>query len=153
MMLTPTELGTSLAAGVSLHLFLLRRGDWDLALPQLVTGAAAAPIAVTLGLALLHRHDDDAGETNNGGLWRWWWLWWSAGQTALALVGAALLGLYASMLAYRASPLHRLRRFPGPLAARLSNFYFAARVLGTKQEYRVLKELHDTYGDVVRIGT
>lgn len=147
-MLTSVELGTSLAAGASLHLLLLRRGDWDLALPQLVLGGAATPVAVALGLALLRRHGhhhDDAYEDTSG--------LWAAGQTALALVGAALLGLYASMLAYRASPVHRLGGFPGPRAARLSNFYFAARALGTKQEYSVLKELHETYGDVVRIGT
>lgn len=151
-MLTPAELATSLAAGASLHLLLFRRGDWDLALPQLALGAAAAPAAVTLGLTLLRRHHhhdshdhDDAGGGGSS--------LWSAVKAALALVGVALVGMYASMLAYRATRFHRLRRFPGPLPARLSNFYVAARALSTKQEYRVLQELHETYGDVVRIGT
>lgn len=40
---------------------------------------------------------------------------WSAGL-------AFLIGLFGSMLVYRAL-FHRLRRFPGPFTARLSNLY------------------------------
>lgn len=146
-MLTPAELGTALAAGASIHLFVLRSGDWDLAMPKLVRSAAAAPFVVALLLTLLNRHNGSrSGSSADGDDL------WAIGKTAFALVGTALLGLYASMLAYRVSPFHRLHRFPGPLLARVSNFYLAGRVLASKQEFSVLKELHEKYGDVVRIG-
>lgn len=138
-MLAATELLASLALGASLHLLLLRHGEWDLVKLPLVATALAAPALLGLSLGLLSAgpHPDR---------------WWPAARYALALAGTAAAGLYASMLAYRVSPFHRLYRFPGPVAARLSNFYVAGRALWTHQEYRVLQELHETYGDVVRIG-
>lgn len=132
-MLSP-ELILSFAFGVTLQVFVLRHGEWDLAVPKMLATVGAAPVALTL--ALFYR-------TELGLL--------SALKTSTALVATSLLGVYVSMLVYRAA-FHRLNRFPGPFLARLSNFYFAGLALKSHQEYTELHKLHKKYGDVVRIG-
>ncbi|EOD49280.1 putative cytochrome p450 protein [Neofusicoccum parvum UCRNP2] len=58
------------------------------------------------------------------------------------------LGLAASVLVYRAF-FHRLRRFPGPFAARLSKLH--AVYLSTNFQYNLeLQKQHAQYGDIVR---
>jgi hypothetical protein len=66
------------------------------------------------------------------------------------LCAAFLAGSWTSVLIYRAF-FHRLGRFPGPFAARLSQFYHSWSVRRLDQ-YRWLDDLHKTYGPVVRIG-
>lgn len=63
---------------------------------------------------------------------------------------AYLAGLWGSILLYRAF-FHRLRGFPGPFAARLSQFYHLWCVRRFDR-YRWLDGLHKKYGPVVRIG-
>jgi len=54
-------------------------------------------------------------------------------------------------LAYRLSPLHPLAKYPGPVIAKSSQWWMA--YLGGKGEiHRYCKDLHDRYGDIVRIG-
>lgn len=124
----------SFVFGVTLHVFIFRHGEWDLAIHKLLATTAAAPLALYLGLLLRTKLD-----------------LWSAVTTALSMVAASLLGMYLSMLIYRAA-FHRLNRFPGPFLARLSNFYFAFFTLKSRQEFVELDKLHNRYGDVVRIG-
>lgn len=57
-----------------------------------------------------------------------------------------------SILIYRAF-FHRLRRFPGPFAARLSAFYACRKSMDKVQGCVDVENLHKEYGDVVRIGT
>lgn len=132
-MLRP-ELILSLIFGVTLHVFVLRRGEWDLAVPKMLATAGAAHLALSLGLVL--RTEADL---------------WSAVKTSSSLVATSILGVYLSMLVYRVA-FHRLNRFPGPFLARFSNFYFAGLTLKSHQEYVELQKLHKRYGDVVRIG-
>ncbi|GME27456.1 Glycoside hydrolase protein [Neofusicoccum parvum] len=75
------------------------------------------------------------------------------GALASLSSGTALftLGLVGSMLVYRAF-FHRLRRFPGPLAARLSKLYMVRLSAKNLQLHLELKRLHEEYGDVVRTG-
>ncbi|KAL1640901.1 hypothetical protein SLS58_006517 [Diplodia intermedia] len=61
------------------------------------------------------------------------------------------LSLAISMLVYRAF-FHRLRRFPGPFAARLTRFWSVYKSSKDLQYHLVLEELHKKYGDVVRVG-
>lgn len=63
---------------------------------------------------------------------------------------AFLVGTWTSILIYRAF-FHRLRCFPGPFAARLTQFYHVWSVRRLDQ-YRWLDNLHKTYGPIVRIG-
>ena len=60
-------------------------------------------------------------------------------------------GLVFFTLAYRLSSFHPLANYPGPLLAKTSKWW-AAYLSGTGNQHRFLKQLHDRYGDVVRIG-
>ncbi|GCB17330.1 tryprostatin B 6-hydroxylase [Aspergillus awamori] len=73
-----------------------------------------------------------------------------ASTVSLSLISTHLLGLYCSLIIYRAL-LHPLRRFPGPLGARLFGFWLPAKLLH-RPLYQVLEDLHKNYGPFVRIG-
>ena len=62
-----------------------------------------------------------------------------------------LAGIYTSLLAYRVffSPLSR---FPGPIGARISNFWFSLQ-LKNLDAFNIVFKLHEDYGDFVRIGS
>ena len=69
--------------------------------------------------------------------------------TVLAI--SYLSGLYGSLLVYRIV-LHPLKRFPGPVAARISSLWFSTQ-LGNADAHQQLLRLHEKYGDFVRIGS
>lgn len=71
-------------------------------------------------------------------------------SVVLTGVSSFAFGLLASMLMYRAF-FHPLRHIPGPFNARLSKLWFGFHSASGKG-YQRLKELHETYGDVVRTG-
>ncbi|KAH8427329.1 uncharacterized protein LDX57_005043 [Aspergillus melleus] len=71
-------------------------------------------------------------------------------KTAGGLSFAYLIGLYTSLLVYRAH-YHPLRSFPGPYGARLSGLWFSIN-LRDRPAFRKLYELHEEYGPVVRVG-
>ncbi|PVH98329.1 putative cytochrome P450 [Periconia macrospinosa] len=81
-----------------------------------------------------------------------------AGLTVLASIARVAseascfsLGIFTSMIIYRLF-FHRLRRFPGPLPARVTRFY-ALHLSGKNVQYQVeLEKLRDQYGDFVRTG-
>lgn len=56
-----------------------------------------------------------------------------------------------SILVYRLSPFHPLAKYPGPIPCRISKFWMAWVSSGGKQ-HKYYYELHQKYGDVVRIG-
>ena len=58
--------------------------------------------------------------------------------------------IWLSMGIYRAF-FHRLRRYPGPFLAKLSQLWRVWRNF-RKENYLVLDELHRTYGEYVRVG-
>lgn len=69
-----------------------------------------------------------------------------------SLCGCSFMtGLTASISVYRLF-FHRLRRFPGPWAAKLSRFYNARLAYKSLQYNRELEKLHKKYGDFVRTG-
>jgi hypothetical protein len=77
-----------------------------------------------------------------------------AGSTISATVKVFSLfwsTLATSILVYRVSPWHPLAKYPGPLVCKLTKFHLACSALGGKQ-YLYYYELHQKYGDVVRIG-
>jgi hypothetical protein len=61
-----------------------------------------------------------------------------------------LVGLWTSMIIYRIF-FHPLRSWPGPFMARITQFH---RVYSVRKldQFRYLEELHQKYGDFVRIG-
>jgi O-antigen ligase len=72
---------------------------------------------------------------------------------AVPLVFAAYWScLVLFIIAYRLSPFHPLAKYPGPVLAKSSKFW-AAHHSAIGDQYRCYKDLHDRYGDVVRIGS
>lgn len=61
------------------------------------------------------------------------------------------VALFCSILAYRLF-FHRLRRFPGPVGAKVSRFYAASIASKKIQYYKEVDKLHQKYGDFVRTG-
>ncbi|KAI1789656.1 high nitrogen upregulated cytochrome P450 monooxygenase 2 [Ganoderma leucocontextum] len=71
-----------------------------------------------------------------------------AAALAFGLHYATILG---ATLAYRAGPWHPLAQYPGPFAYRLSKLALAS-VTSDGKQFEHLKRMHDTYGDIVRVG-
>ncbi|GME33891.1 Cytochrome P450 [Neofusicoccum parvum] len=61
------------------------------------------------------------------------------------------LSLTTSIVVYRVF-FHRLSRFPGPFAARVSRLHSVYKSIKHLQFHRELQQLHEKHGDVVRIG-
>ena len=72
--------------------------------------------------------------------------------TSLSLVYPCfLLALAASVSLYRLSPFHPLAKYPGPFILRISKLW-SAWVAHQGKTHVYIKELHDRYGPIVRIG-
>jgi hypothetical protein len=70
-----------------------------------------------------------------------------SGATMVSLLG----GTFASMVVYRLF-FHRLRKFPGPWAAKVSKFYGASLAAKTVQYHKDVARMHEQYGDFIRTG-
>lgn len=122
----------AVVTGISLHLLVFRHGEWDTSSPSVVVchlllllvGITGAHYGILQGYSPL--------------------LIWKIG-------GYYLLGLYSSMLVYRGF-FHRLRQFPGPFLARLSNFYLTRLSPRKLHLYEAVQALHREYGDFLRVG-
>lgn len=71
-----------------------------------------------------------------------------ASLVALATYHSVLL---TSISLYRISPWHPLANYPGPLPAKLSKWWIVWKERHGKQ-YLYIQELHNRYGDIIRIG-
>ncbi|KAM0335212.1 hypothetical protein ACHAQA_000254 [Verticillium albo-atrum] len=125
------------AFGVLAHVFVFRVGEWDLRTTKLL----GAFLAVQGLLSVYLWKADVDGLTTVYQAWK----------VAAQLSFSFLAGIYSSLLIYRAA-FHRLNRFPGPFAARLSNFYITRRSVKNFQLFQEVRDLHAQYGDIVRIG-
>ncbi|RYP33768.1 hypothetical protein DL767_004635 [Monosporascus sp. MG133] len=133
--------GAAFLCGIVLHLAVFRRGEWDLQAAKIAASAVLTYAAATASLVLYgFPAADDAVPSLR-----------AASGAAGALFISGLVGIYGSMLVYRVL-FHRLRRFPGPFAARLSNFYQASLYWRTYRLDLEVQKLHQIYGDIVRIG-
>lgn len=59
--------------------------------------------------------------------------------------------LFSSIIIYRLSPFHRLAKYPGPTACKISALWTVWKIRDGKR-YLYIQSLHKQYGDVVRIG-
>lgn len=77
----------------------------------------------------------------------------STGKALAQLIPIAfyLAGLYTSLITYRLV-FHPLNKFPGPIGARISNFWLSAQ-LKDGDAFRKIQNLHQKYGDFVRVGS
>ncbi|CCF34289.1 benzoate 4-monooxygenase cytochrome P450 [Colletotrichum higginsianum] len=124
-------------AGINLHVFVFRKGEWNTFTTTLISG-------FTLGIALLAvaltQFAPGFFESNIAAL-----------GLAASLTASLIIGIYSSLLVYRAA-FHRLNNFKGPFAARLSNLWITSKAVKKLQLHLEVQELHKQYGDIVRIG-
>jgi hypothetical protein len=73
-------------------------------------------------------------------------------KSAFVSLAVYAVTLTLSMVVYRLSPWHPLAAIPGPFLARLSKFWMIHVLIKDGKEHVVLKDLHDKYGDFVRVG-
>ena len=59
--------------------------------------------------------------------------------------------LLASIAIYRVSPFHPLARYPGPLLAKITRWYWTLIALRGRQHVETLRLL-ELYGDAIRVG-
>ncbi|GJE85094.1 cytochrome P450 [Phanerochaete sordida] len=59
--------------------------------------------------------------------------------------------LLASIIIYRLSPLHPLARYPGPLLAKITRWYWTLVALRGRQHVET-QRLFELYGDAIRVG-
>lgn len=123
---------TSALAGVAFH-GLTQLGELDLVVPQTLGCLSAAALAVLyVDVQVFHQTAADA-----------------ATNLVTAIIGF-LLSLTASVVIYRIF-FHRLRKFPGPLGAKITKLH--SLYLSRNFQYQVeIEKLHKQYGDVVRTG-
>ncbi|PGH01942.1 hypothetical protein AJ79_07773 [Helicocarpus griseus UAMH5409] len=134
----------AILSGIILHVGLYRVGEWDLSAPKIFTTYSI----LTLCAALYYKSHSMMQE--NGELLAMLSSFIPAGYP-LRFIAAHIATVYASMLLYRAF-FHRLRHFPGPFMARLSNIYFTFLSAKDMHRYDELDKLHKKHGDYVRVG-
>jgi hypothetical protein len=69
-------------------------------------------------------------------------------RSEIAAIAAGSVAVYYIANTFVFDPL---RSIPGPFAARLSRFY-DLKTKGSGKKPEIIEKLHQTYGDVVRIG-
>ncbi|WQF89198.1 Putative cytochrome P450 [Colletotrichum destructivum] len=124
-------------AGINLHVFVFRKGEWNTFTTTLISGST---LGIALLAAVLTRFAPGSFDSNIGAL-----------GLASSLTAALVIGIYSSLLVYRAA-FHRLNSFKGPFAARLSNLWITSKAVKKLQLHLEVQELHKQYGDIVRIG-
>ncbi|KAI9164122.1 Cytochrome P450 monooxygenase notG' [Paramyrothecium foliicola] len=68
------------------------------------------------------------------------------------LFGYILSGVFSSVLVYRTA-FHPLRRFPGPVAAKISSIWFSHHVYRSADAHKKSLDLYKKYGKFVRVGS
>ncbi|CAH0003225.1 unnamed protein product [Clonostachys byssicola] len=129
--------GTVFSVGVLAHLLVFRLGEWD-GVPGRIAAFFAAMYAIC-SAASIYVLAGAYGDIS------------AVLMSVSALFLTLLLGLFASMMIYRAV-FHRLRSFPGPSLARISSIYAARMATRRFKYFEEVDQLHQVYGDFVRIG-
>lgn len=135
---SPEALAVSFASGCLLHILFYRRGEWDTVVLRILQAYATLPIIV---IGLLRLAEFKGWQHGNN----------LSAASVLLLEGAHILGLITSILCYRVV-FHPLNKFPGPLYARISNFYPTYLTTKNTHLYEEVEQLHHQYGDFVRLG-
>lgn len=123
----------SALSGVTSHIVFFVHGELDRKAKQIFSGLVLTPAAiltifVTLGIPLVE-----------------------ASITTATIWASFLAALTASILVYRVF-LHPLRKFPGPVLAGTTKWWGAFKAAGSLQNHYLVRDLHQQYGDFVRIG-
>ncbi|KAK1689370.1 benzoate 4-monooxygenase cytochrome P450 [Colletotrichum godetiae] len=129
--------GLFFVLGTQLHVFVFRKGEWDKSTTRLFRNFT---LGIGLLTAVLARGAPETFQTHAAAL-----------RTAGSLTATLIAGIYTSLLVYRAA-FHRLNGFKGPFLARLSNLWITSRAVKELHMYTEVQQLHEQYGDIVRIG-
>lgn len=127
---------SAFAVGIGLHIFLFRRGEWDLTTVGILGIATLLYVSTVISFVSLDRDRSNVLD---------------AVQHANIIAISTVAGIFGSMVLYRGF-FHRLCRFPGPFLARLSNFYVTSLTAKNMQLFLEVQKLHQQYGDIVRLG-
>ncbi|SCN79469.1 related to pisatin demethylase cytochrome P450 [Fusarium fujikuroi] len=123
--------------GILTHLFIFRRGEWNLYVFNILQAFAVLEISLVYIVARAVAGEDST--------------LWKVTAISSCFTLSTLTGLSFSMLIYRGW-FHRLSRFPGPFWARLSNLYITFHAFKKFRLFEEVQQLHRKYGDIVRIG-
>ena len=137
---TPINLayhGIAFALGVTLHLSIFRRGEWNIYALSILQYFAIFEGIFTCVLRLFLGSEKCTT--------------WIVVSIALTATLSTLVGLFTSMLIYRGF-FHPLKGYPGPFFSRFSSLYITFRAFKNRRLFEELQLLHKTYGDIVRIG-
>ncbi|KAH8820220.1 putative P450 monooxygenase [Xylogone sp. PMI_703] len=123
----------SAGAGVLSHIGYFRHGEFTTATVRLLqafllVSTAIFIIHIRLGLG-----------------------WTTASLYTATITASYLASLFSSIIIYRLF-FHRIRAFPGPTLAKLSNFWRSYHAFPNFQNFLVLENLRKEYGDFVRVG-
>ncbi|KAL1954913.1 hypothetical protein VTO42DRAFT_451 [Malbranchea cinnamomea] len=155
-MATPATVAstTGFLLGVASHLHVFIRGEWERYAPDLAAFYAGSVVVSPLvPLLYLHYVRDDDAPANTATA--------TTTTTTSSHLFAALLitasfwlsyavGLFGSIVRYRVLS-HPLKKFPGPLAAKVTGFWSVKASLPDFKFPRAIQKLHQKHGDFVRI--
>jgi hypothetical protein len=123
----------SFIIGVFLQNRVFSRNEWERHAPKIVYYSCFIVVGTLTGLTIGIGHS-----------------FIRALVETIVLAIALLSGLYASMITYRLL-FHPLKAFPGPIAAKVTAFWVIKQNIPDLRFYKQLRQLHDHYGDFVRI--
>ena len=119
--------------GISCHLFYFIRGEHHLEAAALFRLMVSSPAISFFSQILLGRITLVAALTNT-----------------IFMLAAFHAALFISMTIYRMF-FHPIKSFPGPVGAKVSKLWHVSHLVKTNN-FRLLDNLHVTYGDYVRTG-
>jgi hypothetical protein len=126
--------GVTVISGMLSHLLYFKHGEHHLYSIRYLQSAIGLPICFTFVLSNFFNMDLII-----------------AAKISTAVEAVYICSIWLSMLIYRVSPVHRLSHFPGPISWKLTKFtqcWKNRHFWG----FKVLDDLHQTYGEYVRTG-
>ena len=124
---------TAGATGIAAHVGIFIRGEWHMRAPLVFA------LHIVLGFITVFTELRKQGSSQSPLL------------NAAVIVAGYLAGLFASIVAYRLSPSHRLHNFPGPRLAPISKLWHVWQCRDSRN-HELMDRLYEEYGDFVRIG-
>ena len=129
-----TKLCVAAVAGILSHNLIFIRNEHHIRAPQIFHFFLLLSLFFLIGEARIWAVND-AGQ---------------AAQASAFIILSYGASLFTSITIYRIF-FHKLRKFPGPIGARVSKFWHVGKLL-RQPNFKVLDELHQQYGDFVRTG-
>ena len=125
-------ISTAVVAGITSHILIFINGEFHMQAPKIFLNSVLTVSAIILFQAW-----------KNGDIWY--------GAKLGTILGLTYgFSLFMSIIVYRLC-FHRLRKFPGPVLAKISKLWHVVRLI-QEPNFRLLDKLHHQYGDIVRIG-